>query len=134
MILLPATDADSDYFFTLRSDPAAALMSRRLVPTRAQHDRWWAETHDLRYVAWVGDPHTQRVGTIRVGTHGEVSIVVDPLSRGLGYGPRMLEMLEPLAKAEGYETLLAEIAYDNVRSQRAFGKAKWRPVLWERHL
>lgn len=131
MILLPATDADNDYFFTLRTDETAALMSRRLVPTRAQHDKWWHTTHDLKFVAWASE---ERVGTVRVGKDGAVSIVVDPMKRGLGYGPMMLEALAPLAKAEGYDTLLAEIAYENERSQRCFGKAKWRPVLWEIHL
>lgn len=131
VILRAATLADSDYFFTLRTDETAALMSRRLVPTRGQHDKWWHETHDLKYVAEVLG---ERVGTVRVGKDGAVSIVVDPKQRGLGYGPLMLEALAPLAKAEGYDTLLAEIAYENERSQRAFAKAKWRPVLWEVHI
>lgn len=131
MILRPARDADSDYFFTLRSEPTAALMSRRLVPTHEQHEKWWRTTHDLKYVAMaLGD----NVGTVRVGTDGAVSIVVDPRMRGLGYGPMMLEALAPLAKAQGYDTLLAEIAYENERSQRCFAKARWRPVLWERHI
>lgn len=131
MNLRPATDSDSDYFFALRSDPTAALMSRRLVPTRASHDKWWHETHDLKYVA---EMLGKKAGTVRVCKDGAVSIVVDPMMRGLGYGPMMLEALVPLAKVEGYDTLLAEIAYDNVRSQRAFAKAKWRPVLWEVHI
>jgi GNAT superfamily N-acetyltransferase len=135
MILRIATDADSDYFFALRADPTAALMSRRLVPTRTQHDRWWHTTHDLKYVAIKQNiGYDSRIGTVRVGKDGAVSIVVDPNWRGLGYGPMMLDALSPLAKAEGYDTLLAEIAYDNVRSQRAFAKAKWRPVLWEAHI
>ena len=132
MILRPARDADSDYFFTLRADPTAALMSRRLVPTMEQHVKWWRETHDLRYIAEV--PNGKLAGTVRVGKDGAVSIVVDPTMRGLGYGPMMLEALAPLAKAQGYDTLLAEIAYDNVRSQQCFRKAKWRPVLWECHI
>lgn len=131
MILRPAHDADSDYFFALRSEPTAALMSRRLVPTHAQHEQWWLQSHDLKYVA---EALGEKVGTVRVGRDGAVSIVVDPTKRGLGYGPLMLEALAPLAKSEGYDTLLAEIAYDNVRSQQCFRKAKWRPVLWEVHI
>ena len=131
MILRKATDEDREYFFILRTDPTAALMSRRLMPTHEQHVKWWASTSDLRYVAVFGE---QRLGTVRVGKDGAVSIVIDPRKRGLGYGPAMLEALVPLAKAEGYDTLLAEIAYENVRSQRCFAKANWRPVLWEVHI
>lgn len=130
MILRPATDADCEYFYILRSDPTAALMSRRLVPTHAEHLKWWRDSHDLKFVAEVAE----RVGTVRVGGDGAVSIVVDPTKRGLGYGPLILKALAPLAKAHGHTTLLAEIAYENLRSQQCFRKAEWRPVLWEVHI
>jgi RimJ/RimL family protein N-acetyltransferase len=132
MILLPATDLDSDYFFTLRCDPVAARMSRRRPPTLAEHLKWWDETKDLRFVA--EDDDGTCIGTLRLAADGVVSIIVDPRVRGQGYGPRMLAAVEPFAKDAGIHTMLAEIAYENVASQRCFLNAGWVPVLLERHV
>jgi RimJ/RimL family protein N-acetyltransferase len=74
------------------------------------------------------------VGTIRVGADGAVIIIIDSVFRGQGYGPTMLEAVAPLAKEAGLRTLLAEVAPENVRSQRCFVKAGWVPVLFERPL
>ncbi len=131
MILRPATDLDSDYFFNLRCDPVAARMSRRRAPTWAEHWDWWGRTKDLRFVA---EDEVGYVGTLRLAADGLVSIIVDPKMRGQGYGPRMLAALEPYAKEAGIHTMLAEIAYENVASQRCFLNAGWTPVLMERHV
>lgn len=131
MILRPATALDSDYFFTLRCDPVAARMSRRRAPTWEEHAAWWERTKEHRFVA---EDEVGYVGTIRLAPDGLVSIIVDPKMRGQGYGPRMLAALEPYAKDAGIHTLLAEIAYENVASQRAFLNAGWSPVLLERHV
>lgn len=132
MILRPATAYDTDYFFTLRCDPVASRMSRRRAPTWEEHAEWWARTSDLRFVAEIEGAY---VGTLRLKPDtGEVSIIVDPLVRGAGWGPKMLEALEPFAKEAGIHTLLAEIAYENYASQRSFLKAGWVPVLMERHV
>jgi RimJ/RimL family protein N-acetyltransferase len=134
MILRPATALDSDYFFTLRCDPVAARMSRRRPPTTVEHDKWWSETKDLRFVAVDIDEEGTLIGTLRLAADGVVSIIVDPRFRGQGYGPRMLAAVEPFAKDAGIHTMLAEIAYENVASQRCFLNAGWVPVLLERHV
>ena len=132
MILRPATIYDTDYFYKLRCDPVASRMSRRRAPTWEEHAEWWARTSDLRFVAEVEGAY---VGTLRLKPDtGEVSIIVDPISRGRGWGPRMLHALEPYAQQAGIHTLLAEIAYENLPSQRAFMNAGWHPVLMERHV
>jgi L-amino acid N-acyltransferase YncA len=46
----------------------------------------------------------------------------------------MLEALEPYAQEAGIHTMLAEIAYENAASQKAFLRAGWVPVLMERHV
>ena len=131
MILRPATAYDTDYFWTLRCDPVASRMSRRRTPTWEEHARWWEQTTDLRFVA---EEEGAYVGTLRLSVDGVVSIIVDPLVRGAGYGPRMLAALEPYALEAGIKTMLAEIAYENLPSQKAFMKAGWHPVLMERHV
>lgn len=132
MTLRPATDYDMEYFYTLRCDPVASKMSRRRAPTWEEHAEWWARTSDLRFVAEVEGAY---VGTLRLNpATGEVSIIVDPLVRGAGWGPKMLTALEPYAKEAGIHTMLAEIAYENYASQRSFLKAGWTPVLMERHI
>jgi len=131
MILRPATDEDIDYFFTLRIDPVASRMSRRRAPTPEEHAAWWAQTKDHRFVAEV---EGAKIGTLRLGADGVVSIIVDPLVRGCGWGPVMLRALEPYAREAGIHTMMAEIAYENAPSQKAFIKAGWSPILFERHV
>ena len=130
MILRPATHEDIDYFFKLRIDPTASRMSRRRAPTWEEHVEWWGRTTDYLFVA----EEAGKVGTLRLARDGVVSIIVDPSCRGLGYGPLMLQALEPYAHKLGVHTMLAEIAYENVASQSAFTKAGWVPVLMERHV
>lgn len=131
MILERATDDDYEYFFTLRTDPVASRMSRRRPPTRHEHLEWWKRTTDYRFVA---KEEGVSVGTLRLSREGVVSIIVDPLFRGVGYGTKMLEALDPEAKALGITLMLAEIAYENEASQRAFLKSGWKPVLMEKHV
>ena len=128
VVLRWAVPEDSDYFYALRCDPAACAMSRRPAPTREEHARWWHESGDYRIVAMEGE---QRVGTLRVSPDGVVSIVVDPSRRGRGMGTEMLALLPGMMRVCGYKRLLAEVAPENVGSQRAFKKAKWAPILWE---
>jgi len=131
MILRPATNDDCLYFFQLRCEPVASAMSRRRAPTWEEHVRWWNQTTDLRFVA---HEQTVRVGTLRLSREGIVSIIVDTNERGRGFGPEMLKALEPYAQADGIHTMIAEVAWENERSQRAFLKADWRPVLLEKHV
>ena len=131
MILRPATIYDTDYFYKLRCDPVASRMSRRRAPTWEEHMNWWTRTTDLRFVA---EEEGAYVGTLRLSMDGVVSIIVDPLVRGAGWGPVMLRELEPYAKAHGIETMLAEIAVENTPSQKCFLKAGWFPILFEKHV
>jgi RimJ/RimL family protein N-acetyltransferase len=131
MILRPATALDSDYFYVLRGDPVAARMSRRRAPTLKEHLKWWDMATELRFVA---EDEEGCIGILRLAPDGLVSIIVEQRRRGQGYGPRMLAAVEPFAKEAGIHTMLAEIAYENVASQRCFLNAGWVPVLLERHV
>jgi len=57
--------------------------------------------------------------------------VVDPAFRGMGLGTAMLQEARVAARTAGFKHLYAEVAAENTRSQRAFAKAGWCPVLWE---
>jgi len=129
--LRKAIAKDSSFFYDLRSDPVACRMSRRPPLTLTDHLHWWNKTTDLRYVAEVD---RRRVGMMRVSTDGVVSIIVHPELRGRGLGEPMLRALETHARGEGHRHLIAEVAYENTPSQRIFGKAEWRPILFERYL
>jgi RimJ/RimL family protein N-acetyltransferase len=131
MILRPATELDSDYFYVLRCDPVAARMSRRRPPTPEEHGKWWGDGDDYRFVA---EDDNDYVGTVRLAFDGVVSIIVDPRVRGQGYGPRMLAAVEPYAKEAGIHTMLAEIAVENYASQKCFLNAGWSPILFEKHV
>lgn len=123
---------DCAYFYNLRIDPVASRMSRRRAPTWDEHVAWWGRTTDYLFVAYTENGPS--VGTLKLTRDGTVSIIVDPQSRGLGYGPAMLQALDPLAKEAGLTVMHAEIAYENVRSQKVFAKAGWVPILFERHV
>ena len=126
-----ASDKDITFLYDLRTDPVASRMSRRPPPTLTEHMHWWGKTTDLIYVAeW----DRVRVGMMRVSVDGVVSIIVHPELRGQGFGEPMLRALETHARGEGHRHLIAEVAYENMPSQRIFGKAEWRPILFERYL
>lgn len=128
MTLRWAHNGDFNYFLALRSDPIACLMSRRPAPTIEEHTRWWNATSDHRLVA---DHEGVNVGTLRVSPEGVISIIVDPNHRGHGHGREMLRQVIPIMHVAGYSRLLAEVAPENVASQKAFEYAGWKPVLWE---
>lgn len=130
MKLRRAVDGDCQYFFTLRTDPVACRMSRRRAPTWDEHLTWWENTSDYRFVA---EEEGAYVGTLRLSRDGVVSIIVDPLVRGVGYGTKMLQALDEYAK-DLVDVMFAEVAEENTGSQKIFLKAGWRPILFEKRL
>src|SRR5215467_8993116 len=92
-----ADQADKNYFLALRNDPDSVRGSGSKVSSE-EHEQYWATTSDLLVVA-VCDKVT--IGTMRVNSHGLVSIVVDPLARGHGFAAKMLRALRPFAKQFG---------------------------------
>ena len=127
---LHTSQALKDYFFALRNDPLASQMSRRPAVTPQEHSRWWQEGSDYKYLA-VRASDLAWVGTIRVSVEGVISIIVDPQHRGHGHGREMLRQIIPIMRTAGFSRLLAEVAPENVASQKAFMHAGWAPVLWE---
>lgn len=132
MILRPADPTDESIFFWIRNEPVALKASRRPVITEEEHHRWWTTTSDYLWVAT--DDDGRILGTLRLSPDGIVSIIVSSQHRGQGMGPRMLLLLEHEAKELGFKRIWAEIAPENVASQRAFLKAGWNPILLERGL
>ena len=123
-------DGIKNYFFALRNDPLAAQMSRRPAVTPEEHTRWWWEGSDYKYLA-IRTSDNAWVGILRVSVEGVISIIVDPVHRGRGHGREMLRQIIPIMKTAGFSRLLAEVAPENVASQKAFAHAGWHPVLWE---
>ena len=133
MILRAAHIEDMDqcrYFWELRNEREARLMSRRNEIPWEVHTKWWWETGDRRWLA-VDEVTGDYVGTLRIAPDGVLSIVVDPKLRGLGLGTTMLQEAKVIARTAGFKHLYAEVASENTRSQAAFAKAGWCPVLWE---
>lgn len=131
MILVPAEDADSYFFWMLRCDPDFCHWSRRPAPTWEEHQRWWKVTSDDRFVALVsGHP----IGILRINADGEVSLVVLKTERGHGYGREILVAAADVARAKGYHRLWGSIMTGNLPSQRAFQRAGWHPTRFERWL
>lgn len=131
ILLRLATDDDSSLFFRLRNDPEAIKFSLRGGIAPDEHFRWWYGVEEHRFVAIELD-EGYPVGIIRVALNGRLSIIVDPDYRGLGYGPDMLDKIIPIAANLNIPLLTADVLYDNERSQGAFLRAEWRPVLFQR--
>ena len=98
----------------------------------AAHLRWWAgDARRWRYVIEVGG---ERVGYVRLTPVYGLALLSIGLvreARGRGIGRRVLELIRPIARTEGFTTLRAEILRENTASQRAFMAAGWAPVMME---
>jgi RimJ/RimL family protein N-acetyltransferase len=121
--LRPAEPADEWIAWELRKQIQSSL-------TREQHQAWWEETKEHRFIALDGEV---TVGIIRLSSGGwsEVHILVSEPERGKGYGPEMLEAILPIAAALGKTTLWAMVGRENVASQRAFLAAGYLPTRFE---
>ena len=90
----------------------------------AEHERWWRETQDARYVA---ESAGEDVGVLRITrldeTTCEVHLAVAPQFRGEGYSTEMLREGTLEAKRLGYERIVARVDSDNTPSLRAFLRA-----------
>lgn len=118
---------DTEFLLRLRNDPESRRMSRQSLPISTDdHVRWLASTKDVNFIA---EERDQRIGVLRFIRHPhetEVSIIVAPEQRGLGYAERMLrlaadEMHDPMFVFP----LVGYVRTDNERSQRAFTRAGW---------
>lgn len=122
MRLRPATDADKGLFFDWKNDPEAVKYSLlQVAVTPEEHDRWWATTQDRRYIL---ESHEEEpIAIARLGivdTEAEVSIIVDPRRRGVGYGTGTLWGVRNEAVRLGMKKLVARIVPLNTVSLRTF--------------
>lgn len=58
----------------------------------------------------------------------EISINIAPEHRGKGLGQRILETVQEIAAAQGYDSIYAEIKNENAPSKRAFQAAGFHPL------
>lgn len=123
MILRKATDRDAVDILQWRNDPVTRAMSRNGGEVgQAAHIAWF--THALQNPAvsiFVGEDGGHKVGMVRFD-HEErivVSININPMCRGRGYGLTLLS--DALAQVGG--EIWAEIKDDNVASRRIFEQA-----------
>lgn len=129
-----ASNADREFFFMLRNDPDTLRMGRRVAVTKQEHAAWWRSTTDMRYIWFLSTKHGHTdIGIVRIGMDGCISIVVHPDHRRKGYAKQILSKIRQMrrSKINGLRRLFAEIAPENVASQRAFFHAGWSPVVFE---
>jgi len=132
-LLRPATAADGDFLWNLRTDPEVIAASLTTAPADRAHHMAWLERslhlEDRILFIVEADPSPVEgmpIGHVRLdicdgGTHGEVSIALVKAARGHGLGTQVLREVARRAKADyrlGW--LEAVIKEDNTPSRRAF--------------
>jgi len=132
-LLRPATAADGEFLFHLRTDQEVIAASNTTGPSDLAHHMAWLDRflslEDRVLFIVEADPPTVEgtpIGQVRLdicnyGTHGEVSISLVKAVRGLGLGPQVLREVARRAKADyRLAWLEAVIKESNTASRRAF--------------
>lgn len=130
--LVPATEKDGRLIWAWRNDPAARRNSLNPGKISLGHSLRWlkGKLSDDRCLILVarsaGKPVGQlRLDLVRPGT-AQVSISVDPKSRGRGIGTLMLRAVPDRLSGRRLTRCLAVVKPDNVASVVAFVKAGFR--------
>lgn len=125
MQLRPAMRDDLPYLKRLRNDPATRTSSRR------QHEFSDAEVEDWAFGSgrqfYVAEKNGYTIGCASleaIEKGHEISIVLDPLCRGLGLGSVLARAASDLVSGP----ILAQIRRQNTRSIAAFRSAGYRPL------
>ncbi len=134
--LRPATTADADYLFDLRTDPVVDRWSLGPAPTAEQHRDWLSATlSDTDRRLFVVESHDRPIGQVRLdlvsevkGSTGggaeEVSLALDADHRGRGLAPAVLGRAIQRSGGE----LVARIRRDHRSSIAVFARAGFRCV------
>lgn len=126
MKVRPATMEDALDVLEWRNDPTTRAMSRTTdVVEREGHLAWFERTIGSdRTSLLIGEHEGHKVGMVRIDADGEVSINLNPASRGKGLARPFLTAA--LDTAEG--PFIAEIKPENTASIRLFEGAGFYAV------
>lgn len=126
----PATPADGELILRWRNDPATRAASRRSeLIDHGSHARWLnARLERIREPLLIVEASGGPVGSVRfdrAGNEAEISIGLDPASRGAGIGQRAIrETCEfQFAADPGLLGVVATVRRGNVASEHAFAHA-----------
>lgn len=129
LVLRPAFEADGELLRAWRNDPDAVANS--VNPSTVgedEHTAWLRNLlDDPAHRLWIGQLGDELIGQVRIDVRAataEVSIVVDPKSRGRGHGGRLLQaLMDVLAGDFQVEHLVARARPTNTASLRVFSRA-----------
>ena len=130
--LAPATEEDGRLIWAWRNDPAARRNSLNPGKIPLAHSLRWlkAKLADPRCLILIARSGGKPVGQLRLDLvrpgAAQVSISVDPKSRGRGLGTLMLRAIPARLAGRRLTRCLAVIKPDNVGSVVAFVKAGFR--------
>ena len=130
-----ATISDSESLFDWRSDRLSRSMSfDDTIPTFEEHRAWFENSlSNVNRTMYVGELGTDKIGVCRFDLNkseslAEVSINMNPKSRGRGLGKRFLtEGVECYLENNKYD-LLAKVKPENIASLKIFEAAGFEPI------
>lgn len=132
--LRPATMADADYFYCLRTDPDTRNASLSPGPLSLEVHRAWLASRlaSKDCEVFVAEAFlSQPIGVARIDQRPgdrwcSLSLVIDPIFRGQGFAVPVIQALCAVAHDRGIETVTAVVKTFNARSLRAFRAAGFR--------
>ena len=123
----PATPSDSRDLWLWRNDPLTRAMSKSQGEVSWEdHERWFAKTlADPAKAVFIGEVQGQAIGMCRFDQNSdraecEVSINLNPASRGQGLSTNLLAASMAKYGRTYQGTFTAEIRHDNIASQQCF--------------
>ncbi len=135
ILLRIAIADDCDDLFNWRNDPITVKYSPTGKVEYSDHIRWFEKKiKDKQCLIWIIiDKNNQKVGMIRFDNeeeqNAEISINLNPLFRGMGYGKKSLQKaIELYFKDYPFHKIIAKIYSTNIASLKLFNSVGFKEI------
>ena len=136
-----ANTSDCDDIYRWRIDPVAnSMFFNKSIPAFEEHRIWFAAAlNDVRRRLYIGELNGAKIGVCRFDSTvknslAEVSINMNPMARGRGFGKKFLVLSIQHYLIKNKHDLLAKIKPVNVASLNIFESSGFKPVLTDGNL
>ena len=131
----PASNIDRDEIYAWRNDPVSRSMSfNNSIVLYEEHRNWFENSLiNVNRKLYIGEVAGSKIGICRFDLNAtdssvEVSINMNPTSRGCGFGKKFLASCVELYLKDNQHNLLAKIKPDNIASLKIFKSSGFKPI------